>query len=198
MKLTNKVLAVAPKSKAAIEREVHLLLQDCQPSALDSESEVDVETIFEIDLPEMISGLRTGYLDLSHLGPNVMGFTDAQEKVSFVHKDLYDATDLVTRRRFRATVAHEIAHCIYHLPILNFFKSFSAGAGKADLYRVDRKKIKAYEDPEWQAWKYAGAILMPQKRVQSLLDEGLNEYDLAKIFNVNPAFVRARLGALKK
>jgi hypothetical protein len=194
--VTNKVPLVKPKSKAQIELDIHFLLLKLQPAAFRDNSEIDIETIFEIDLPDMIPGLKTGYIDLSHLGTNVMGFTDAQKKVSFVHKELADATDTVSIRRFRATVAHEVSHCLYHLPALSCFKSLSSTYG-TELYRVDRRKIKPYLDPEWQAWKYAGALLMPKERILKLIGEGCDEYDIADIFNVNPSFVKARMGALK-
>lgn len=194
--MTNKVPVVPPKSKEHIEQEVRLFLARTQPDALSSSLPVDVETIFEIDLPQCLPGLRTGYTDLLHIGANVMGFTDAGRKISLVDKTLYESDTPVAQRRFRATVAHEVAHCVLHLPILNFQSTTSLKY--CELYRADRNSIKPYVDPEWQAWKFAGALLMPKERILELFSQGWNEHQLAEHFDVNPAFVRARIGSLKK
>jgi len=195
-----KVPIVAPLSRKQIEEDARVFLKKFS-SALKYPSSVDVEKIYEIILPKIIDGLNTGYVDLSKIGPNVMGYTDASKKVSYVDIKLYELSierpRSVEARRFRATVAHEIGHCFYHIHQLETFKSFSGNEDGVFL-RAYRSEIPAYRDPEWQAWEYASALLMPSQHVFTLLSQGKDIYELAEIFDVNPAFVKARIKKLKK
>ena len=59
------------------------------------------------------------------------------------------------------------------------------------------EEIPLYMNPEWQAWSFAGAILMPATEVQKSLTKGYNISDLSERFRVNPAFVKSRLRKLK-
>ncbi len=199
--LDQKVPIVAPLSRAKIEDDTLHFLGKYQPESLASPKEVDIEEIFEIIIPEIKPDLETRYLDLSHLGPDVMGYTDAQKKICCIHSELYDAATKEPKspeaRRFRATVAHEISHCLYHYSFLKTFRSFCAVNGKNTLMRK-RSDIPAYKDPEWQAWEQAGALLMPKPCIEMLQKENKNVYEIAEIFNVNPSFVKNRLERLKK
>ncbi len=200
--MNSKVPVVRPVGRAKIELDSIRLLQQVQPDALLSVEPVDIELIFDVNLPILYPGLKTGYVDLSHMGMGVLGYTGYidNRKVSYVDKKLYDATleepyDSPVVRRFRATVAHEISHCYYHLPYLTQFASLTNAGG---LMRRQRKDIKAYEDPEWQAWEQAGALLMPKARMEDLIKRGLSKYEIANIFNVNPSFVEARIDRMER
>jgi hypothetical protein len=172
------------------------LLQEIQPEALSGQCPTDVETIFEFYIPDRYN-IETGYGDLSVLGDNVLGYTDAKQKVSVVDKTLSDSTEQSMIRRFRATVAHEIFHCMCHVPILNSFRSSSLFGNGETLHRAERSKIKPFLDPEWQAWEFARACLMPRQLIVQYYEEGYSRYDMAVEFNVNPAFVDVRLSTLK-
>ncbi len=194
-----KAIAVPGRSKVEIDRSAALFLSEFQPAAIKKPGPVDVESLFEIVMQEKY-GIETGYTDLSHLGPGVLGYTDAASKTSYVDKSLSDADDLPAKRLFRSTVAHEIKHCIKHVQILNLFRSICKDKDDDGLYRREKSDIKPYEDPEWQAWVFAGALLMPQRHILDLHRRGSSIEEMAGIFDVNPAFVRSRLkrlGALK-
>jgi len=195
--MSNKVPIVPPLSKEQIETHAAALIKQFDPTGFSGNYSVDIERIFEFDLKTLpgLKELKTGYRDLSQMGHRVFGYTDAWLKVSFIHAELVDSTDQVTQRVFRATVAHESAHCIQHVGVLNLFSSVLADG--ATLFRAERKDIPAYLDPEWQAWALAGALLMPRHRLLSLYHEGASEYEMATVFDVNPAFIKRRMKALK-
>ena len=65
----------------------------------------------------------------------------------------------------------------------------------------ERSTMKVFEDPEWQAWRFAHAFCMPARTVIKAVNkwgtgpEGINA--LVETFDMNPAFVRTRLKMLK-
>ena len=88
----------------------------------------------------------------------------------------------VTRRRF--TIAHETAHAILHTDLI--------GDGIADdaLYRSGLSNAV-----EAQANRLAADILMPRKRVNELIAQGITSVnDLAKTFWVSEQSMAIRLG----
>lgn len=199
--LSKRVPIVKPLSRNRIESDALIFLAQHQVESLHQAQPVDIEQIFELDIPKVIPGLKTGYVDLTEIGPGVMGYTDAEKQVSFVHKELYEAAiknpESPVARRFRATVAHEVSHCIYHYKYLRGFKSASSLTGNG-LMRVSRDNIPAYMDPEWQAWEKAGALLMPKPIIEKLRKEGCSIEQIAEILNLNPAFVGNRIKRLDK
>lgn len=170
------------------------LLREVQPDVFRKEIPVEVDAIYEIYIREKC-GIETGYTDLSLLGPDVLGYTDASRRRSFVDKSLIDTDDAVSLRRGRATIGHESGHCLYHVNVLNYFQSALADEGLV-LHRADRSTLKAYEDPEWQAWEFARACLMPRILVSKYHDAGYSLHDMAEILDVNPAFMEVRLRKL--
>lgn len=190
-----RVPVVAPRSKKDIEADVIRLLSDIQAEALCcDDSPVDVEIIFEDYIRERY-GLVTGYTDLSIISPNILGYTDAGSSTSYVEKSLVNSDSQTTIRRLRATIAHEICHCVYHVAELKNFRSSLSVTGGI-LFREEPSNIKAYVNPEWQAWHYAGALLMPKKRIIRYHERGYSIDVMADIFDVNQSFVKVRLNKL--
>jgi len=194
--MTNKVPVVPPLSKKKIESLAEKILQHFDPDGFSGARPVDIESFFEFDLKNIkgLGGLKTGYQDLSALGLSVYGYTDASLKTSLVHSNLSDDNTPAGYRMFRSTVAHESAHCVLHIPVLFFKSILLTGAG---VYRAERHDIPAYLDPEWQAWTLGGALLMPRHLIGEYYRNGSSIYELAEIFDVNPAFVRGRLKTLE-
>ena len=87
----------------------------------------------------------------------------------------------------RATVTHEIAHAILHVPTLR---------SAATLERVEPGAVvPPFRDPEWQAWALAGCILMPRRTLTRL---ALREPAVvAETYVVSAQFATAHLKRLK-
>lgn len=187
-----KSFVVPGMSRAQIENEANALLKRLQPDAYSGDTLVDVETVYDVYIVTE-HGIKTGYRDLSKYASNILGFTNAKDKVSFVDKSLIDSDDPVIRRRCRATIGHEIGHCLYHVPILQDYISFSLRDNPNGFCRKEKSLIKAYEDPEWQAWEFAGAFLMPKTLIMECIQDSLSRNDIAEKFDVNPSFVDVRL-----
>jgi hypothetical protein len=191
----SKAIVVPGRSKAEIEDSAISLILNFQNSAIKEPEPIDIELLYEIIIPEQY-GIDTEYCDLSTLGYGILGYTNAQLRKSYIDKSLSDSEDKHIRRMFRSTIAHEIKHCIKHVQILNLFKSMCIENDYESLYRREKSEIKPYEDPEWQAWYFAGALLMPSHHVYKLIRGGYSIEEMADIFDVNPSFMRSRVKRL--
>ncbi len=78
--LDQKVPVVAPLSRAKIEKDTLNFINQYLPDYIASPQEIDIEYIFELIIPEIKHGLNTKYIDLSYLGSEGMGYTDAKKK----------------------------------------------------------------------------------------------------------------------
>jgi Zn-dependent peptidase ImmA (M78 family) len=188
------VVRASPTSGNKLDWQAVDLVRKYQPTVLSNPSPFDVEGFFENDL-ESITGVQFDYRDLRY---DILGFTDSDERVSVVSSSL--AQDQSSINLFRATVAHEAAHAILHVrqfrqrrePI-RFVDSDSDGGLR--FYREDQ--IPLYENPEWQAWRFAKALLMPVPSLTMALQLQFTVEDLSRAFGVSMKFARSRLKDLK-
>lgn len=95
--------------------------------------------------------------------------------------------------RARSTLAHEIGHTILHSVELRLGR---LRPHTFKLKRAPRHELKPYEDSEWQAHTFAGALLMPRPALQ--------KYDLDDVsalgvrFDVSEAFVQSHLKRIRR
>tara|TARA_R110002111_G_scaffold161943_1_gene228227 strand:- start:1263 stop:1700 length:438 start_codon:yes stop_codon:yes gene_type:complete len=140
---------------------------------------------------------------LDHFGIETMVVEDlSAEGMCFVNKgvvtialnnDTYDGCcDDNPRDRF--TVSHEICHALHHGKYLLDGCEFTSA-----FYR--HSEVKPYEDPEWQAHRYASALLMPAKMVCKVLDNPDSMFApeiLMEKFEVSYTAATKRIQNLKK
>ncbi|GFO68566.1 hypothetical protein GMLC_21450 [Geomonas limicola] len=179
-------------SRETIERKAEHLLRQYQPSVLSAEEPFFIEQFVDLHL-EDLTGVQPDYRNLP---AGIYGLTDQNEMVI----DLSLVEDPTARQFLHSTTGHELGHAILHVPVLRnygrqqVFAQKKEGQGEVNLYR--RRDLKAYEDPEWQAWRFAAAVLMPRAAITALCRRGYNLYDLAQHFQVNLIFVERRLRQL--
>ena len=107
--------------------------------------------------------------------------------------------DEVQRRKLRATQAHEIGHCHLHVKDSRRNRTMRKFLHdeQSSIERYRQEDVKAYVNPEWQAWRFAGALLMPECCVRAAVDAGWTKKMMSRAFDVNPAFIDVRLHDLK-
>ena len=122
--------------------------------------------------------------------PAVLGMSrwsrDGRRRELVVHEELFDSSFASARRRANFTIAHELFHCIEHLPLVQFRNpqlSFARQVGYVTLapeltgkrwYERPRtpKKLWSREDwREWQANTFASELLMPGESVMEAFEE---------------------------
>jgi IrrE N-terminal-like domain len=119
--------------------------------------------LFDVDFFPVVPFVELG---LQHIQPGIlfdvvepdlmgvrMGAVNPLTGAFMLREDVYDGA-LRDEPRQRFTVAHEAGHAIMHVGTLN---RVPASTGKVPTYR----------DPEWQANRFAGALLMPRHLVRS-------------------------------
>ena len=192
--MARSVVRANPTSGNQLDNHALAVVRKHQPWVLDKPSRFDVERFFENDLVS-ITGVEFDYRPLRY---DVLGYTDSDEMVSVVSASLAeDESNL-----FRATVAHEIGHAILHVPqfrrrkqLLKFVDNDDLDVVGLRMYRDD--EIPLYENPEWQAWRFAKGLLMPVSMVVQACQMNYSFEEMSSDFGVSVAFVRSRLKDLK-
>ena len=189
-----KLVPVRGRSGQEIDRIAQNLLSDFQPAAIKDPQAVGVEAIFEFGLPPR--GIEPDYQPLEQRG--IQGFTDFENMICAVSSELAD--DPTAAPYYRSTVAHEIGHAILHIPEFRRRRQkIISEQAKNDgiLHRLPDTEIPIYRNPEWQAHRFASGLLMPEAAVKKAIAMYRSHEILSIVFEVTPAFVRARLKGLK-
>jgi Zn-dependent peptidase ImmA (M78 family) len=169
------------------------VIRAIQPNALVKAERFDIERFFDCEL-EGLTGVTPDYRDLED---GIYGYTDSDQLVCVISCKL--AEDESSEYFCRSTMAHEVGHALMHVEDYRIQKAILKSIHRKDhQLRVYREKeVKIYMNPEWQAWRFAGSLLMPEPTFRMVHGQGYSDYDLSKIFGVNPAFIRSRRKALK-
>lgn len=100
----------------------------------------------------------------------------------------------------RATAAHELGHCFLHVE--EFLETrailrFEHDKQHLELTLHSQDEVQVFRNPEWQAWRFAQALLMPEHCVRAAVKAGWTKKLMSNAFDVNPSFLEVRLRALK-
>jgi len=192
--LARKIVAANPRSGRDIDASANRININFQPITLKQPAPFNVESFFEFDL-ENISGVKPDYGNLPY---GIYGITDSEKMTCVISSEMMD--DPFQMKFARSTIAHEIAHVLTHVPEFRKKRAILRSIHDNDhmSLRLHREEnVPIYRNPEWQAWRYAGALLMPESTFRTAVKDGANEGDLSELFQVNRAFVRTRARALK-
>lgn len=190
-----RVPVASPRSGAEIDAIALKIIKKFQPEILDEPAPFNIERFFECEL-ERISGVKSDYR--RDLPSGIYGYTDSDTMESVICSDLLD--DPLQIKFTKSTIAHETGHVLIHVPEFRRKKALLRSIHDKEhvSLRLHRQaNVKVFMNPEWQAWRFAGALLMPTPTFKAGVIKGLDELDLSELFQVNPAFVRTRLRALK-
>lgn len=173
------------------------LIKRIQPEVLAGKCSFDVERYVDVYLEEM-TGIAPDYRQ--GLPDGIYGYTHTAEGRMVINSDLLDNMFGDNERFYRSTVAHEVGHCILHVPVLRQQKRdkiFTENKKEEKIALYRKTNIPLYQNPEWQAWRFAGALLMPANVMRALIAEGASIQEMANHFHVNGSFVESRMRALR-
>jgi hypothetical protein len=194
--MSHSVHLVKARSGKEIDAIAFNLIQAFQPDAVKIVIKFDVELFFDCEL-EKQTGIKPDY---KPIGDGVDGYTDIERMECIICSELTECDeDDVKRRRLRATQAHEIGHCFLHVEELKrrgtMFRFLHND--QTSLERYKQEEIKAYLNPEWQAWRFAGALLMPECCFRAAVNNNWTKRKMSRAFDVNISFIDVRLRDLK-
>jgi hypothetical protein len=159
-----------------------------QPSALQAPEPIDIVGWIDRILPRFgVHVTPTGESELGDCAALTIPSGDFECEI-LIREWMWNDLANETRPNFaRATVMHELAHAILHVPTLR---------GAASLEQAEPGTIvPAFRDPEWQAWALAGSILMPRKTLAMLTKP--DPVAVADAYIVSAQFAQAHLKRLK-
>lgn len=129
--------------------------------------------------------------------PAVLGMSrwsrDGRRRELVIHEELFEAEELAARRRANYTIAHELFHCIEHLPLVQVrnpqvvlarkvgYVTFAPELTNKRWYERQKgpRKLSTREDwREWQANTFAAELLMPDEIVRTAFAELFNASQL--------------------
>ena len=194
--MAQRVPVARPLSGADIDRQTTEIVQAFQPDAILTPQAFRIDEFFECKLEESF-GVSYDYRELT---PGIHGLTDIEKRECVVSLDLLNSTSHGQRRYYRSTTAHETGHGVLHVEQFRRHKRllrFIHDDDHMNLRLHRQEHIRVFENPEWQAWRFAKGLLMPKSAVITGIEAGLSVRDLAETFDVNPKFVESRLRELK-
>lgn len=196
--MSHSLIRVRPRSGQEIELISSNVIKSFQPEALIMVQRFDVERFFELELKNQ-TNLEPDFLDLPE---GLEGYTDFEQMECVISSKLaeYNDEDMVKRRRLRATQAHEIGHCFLHVEDArrnrdNQRRFLHDENSSLKLYKPN--EIELYENPEWQAWRFASSLLMPEICFRTAIQRNWTKVLMKRAFDVNPSFINVRLKELK-
>lgn len=137
-----------------------------------------------------LSGVSSDYRVLSS---SIYGYTDVERKEAVISSVLMDNQNGI--RFARSTIAHEVGHAILHVKQYADKKlglCFSNNDESNSLMLYRQKEIPRYCNPEWQAWRFAGALMLPECIFKKMIERRICDKELSDIFHINQAFVKTR------
>ncbi|NOL51803.1 ImmA/IrrE family metallo-endopeptidase [Pelistega suis] len=130
---------------------------------IDRYGRIDISTILEIDYGD---GRKYAILESDSNGP--MGLT-TNDGIIFLAPSVYEGA-INGNGRDRFTLAHEFGHVCLH-------------QGQIGFARASTSQNKIYENSEWQANEFAGAVLLPDYEL--VKNKGASIQILAEQFGVS-------------
>lgn len=181
------VPVVRGRSHKQIEEEALGFLTLVAPECLDKPLAMPALEIFENKMDEYF-----GYS--VQIGKNIKGLSGVTNVTSrtlvltsAIHKRLENNDPYA-----RFTAAHEFGHVVLHSNVASGEFAF-----REEIVFARRSQLKPYEDPEWQANAFAGAILMPINTMRMLFNNNaMTVENVMEIYQVSKMAAEIRIKRL--
>lgn len=171
--MTNAVnYSVEPRSRSDLRRLAHSIREVLGYENQFALPIVDLLDVFEEALPRFSYSI----IPDDELPPHKHADTNVYTGEIRIKESVYEGARCGNGRD-RMTIAHEFAHFIT-LCLLGFKLNRTVGS----------KKLRAYEDPEWQAKCLAGELMIPHDLIA-----GMNVFDVVQKCGVSESAARYQL-----
>lgn len=152
---------------ARSEAEIFKLADTVRAELKISADAFPIIEFLELGMPQFFEGFALEVGTMVEMGSN-HGLTIPAENVIRLREDVYERC-CEGRGRDRFTAAHELGHYLMHR------------SAPIKFHRAEQGKLAAYLDSEWQANRFAGALLMPESLMKGCesLDEVVRRFHVS-------------------
>lgn len=182
--------SVRPRSTAAIAAIAEQFIRECCPDHLTAAKPLDIAHLVDYGLErKRIVVYPVGIEDLPDAEAETRAGSSGWLEI-LMREEFYDALFEKNSRtvRARSTLGHEIGHAVLHEREL---RTGRAQPHVLAMKRALRSDLPAYRDSEWQAFVFAGALLIPRPALR--LVGWADTYAVADRFEVSESLVRSHL-----
>lgn len=127
-----------------------------------------IAEVLEFAMPQAFTGFALEVAEMHEMGPN-HGLTIPAENVIRLRIDVYNGM-VEGRGRDRFTASHELGHYLMHRNV------------RIQFHRAEHGELPAFKNSEWQANRFAGALLMPSDKMVTCrsLDEVVERFQVSR------------------
>ena len=169
------------KANATSRRKIQAYIRHLKKEAhLTDELYFPVVPFLENVLPILVPDFQLEILSKKEMGYK-HGETRPSEKLIRIREDVYLGA-VAGHGRDRMTIAHEIGHLFLH-----------ANDSISLCKLAPNEKLRAFEDPEWQADAFGGELLAPMGLIK-----GMEAREVCKKFGVSLKAAQVQLKAAEK
>jgi uncharacterized protein DUF955 len=185
------ITAMPGLSMACVEALAESVLSVFQPQALATPQAVEVAAWVDTILPRFgIHVMPAADDELRDCAALTYPSAEGESEILVAEWIWHDLAHDARPNFARATVMHELGHAILHVPIIRTMANAEPQPPAADAV-----PLPAFNDPEWQAWALAGAILMPRRTITMLAHPTAQA--VADTYQVSEQFAAVHLRRLK-
>lgn len=149
---TMEYLVAKPRSKRDIEQVAYNIRKTLK---LEKYLYFPIVEFIENILPQIDTNFSYEYCELADMPKNTYAFYNPTDNIMHIREDVYEAA-CKDDGRHRFTLAHEVGHYFLHSEDVILRRSAS------------KFEIKPFENPEWQANTFAGALLIPNNLIKNM------------------------------
>jgi hypothetical protein len=177
--MTGYVIEAPAKSRQEIRYMAELVRSFTEKLTGKSAPYFDVASVIEqvllaIDPAFILEVLEVGVMGDTH------GLTTPSQHTIQLRQDVYEGA-CRGKGRDRLTIAHEIGHYVLH-------------DGLTLPRKIEKSKVPAYRDAEWQANCFAGELLVSARYAK----ECRNSFEVSEMFGVSDACAAIQYRVLKR
>lgn len=194
-----RVIPVPPTSTRKILERAYEFLDEFEPDRIHAPGILDYDKLINVELPRK-------KIDVYPVEPDEIPGAEGQTSVSrdaparleiLILDDYYEALSFQNSStvRARSTIIHEVGHAVLHGPLLRRMEKLGPKARKDILHQI-MQNVPAYRHPEWQAWMFTGALLMPPSALSTM--RGCSAREIADEFGTSVEMVKSHINRLRR
>lgn len=184
-------IRVSGMSRLAVERVADVFLEEFSSDHLEGPGPLDLASIVDGALEDHgVFFYPARRVELPGAEAVTIPDEDGNTNV-LIHQQAFDNlfTGGPMARQPRATVAHELGHVVLHAPYVRELRRLPEA--QQMLRRASRSDLRSFESAEWQAWIFAGCLLLPRGTIDDMVGQSVTR--IARLYGVSTSMFEAHM-----